>query len=135
MCILLVRFTKVLLKEKTNMVTSLCLNTSFSKVRAKRGLILKEVEGKGCKKQKNLQIFFQVKNQWRKAWRGATKAFIVLHLERKQNIHVYPCVWKRNNPITNARRRNSHDQGSQKIHSRTMFGEEMKACNKTCTIT
>jgi hypothetical protein len=49
-CILLVRFTRFLPKEKTtSMVTSLCINTSFNKVHAKGGLMLKEVKGKRCK--------------------------------------------------------------------------------------
>jgi hypothetical protein len=100
-CILLVRLARVMLEEKTSMVTSLCLNTSFSKVCAKGGLTLREVEGKGCKRQKNLQKQIQVKNQWKKAWRGAAKTFIVFHLERKQNIHAYPCVWKRRQPHHN----------------------------------
>jgi hypothetical protein len=50
MRILLIRFARVMIKEKTSMVTSLCFNTSFSKVLAKGGLTLKEVEGKGCKR-------------------------------------------------------------------------------------
>jgi hypothetical protein len=45
------------------------------------------------------------------------------------------CLEKETTPPQPLNHRDSRGEGSKKIHSRTMFGEEMKACNKTCTIT
>jgi hypothetical protein len=42
-------------EKTTSMVTSLCINTSFSKVHAKGGLMLREVKGMRCKRQNNHQ--------------------------------------------------------------------------------
>jgi hypothetical protein len=45
------------------------------------------------------------------------------------------CLEKETTPSQLLDHRDSRDEGSKKIHCRIVFGEEMKACNKTCTIT
>ncbi len=97
--------------------------------------MLREVEGKGCKKQKNLQIFFWLRTNGGKHG-GEQQKHSLFCIWRGNNISMFIHVFgKGDNPITNARHHNSHGEGSQKIHSRIMFAEEMKACSKTCTIT